>query len=70
MMSPAAWIILGGLFFWLLTCAALVDIARRDFSSIVEKAVWGFVSLVPFFGVLTYFIFGLRRGRRPRPNAQ
>ena len=62
-MSPAGWIITGGLVFWLLTCAAIVDIARKDFGGIEKKAAWGFISLVPFLGVLVYFIFGYRRGR-------
>jgi hypothetical protein len=67
-MSTSTWLILGGLFFWLLTCAALLDIARKDFGGIEKKAAWAFISLVPFLGVLIYFIFGFRRGR-PKSRA-
>jgi hypothetical protein len=62
-MSTSAWIIVGGLFFWILTCLAILDIARKDFSNIGVKAAWAFTSLVPFIGVLVYFIFGYRHGR-------
>jgi uncharacterized membrane protein YhaH (DUF805 family) len=56
-------IILTGLLFWLLTCWALIDIARKDFGGIEKKAAWAFLSLVPFIGVLLYLIFGFRRGK-------
>ena len=62
-MSLGMGIILTGLLFWLLTCAALIDIARKDFGGIEKKAAWAFLSLVPFIGVLLYFIFGFRRGK-------
>ena len=51
-------------FFWIMTCIAIVDIARKDFDGIEKKAVWGFVALVPFIGVVVYFIFGARKGKR------
>jgi uncharacterized membrane protein YhaH (DUF805 family) len=62
-MSLSMGIILTGLLFWLLTCAALIDIARKEFGGIEKKAAWAFLSLVPFIGVLLYFIFGFKRGK-------
>jgi len=62
-------IILIGILFWLMTCAAILDIARKDFGSIEKKAAWAFVALVPFLGVLVYLIFGFRRGRPKRAAA-
>ena len=40
-MGTTGWIITGGLAFWLLTCAALVDIARKDFGGIEKKSRLG-----------------------------
>ena len=62
-MSASIMIITIGAVFWLLTCIAVFDIARKDFGGIEKKAAWGFVSLIPFLGPLFYFIFGYRRGR-------
>jgi uncharacterized membrane protein YhaH (DUF805 family) len=55
-------IITGGLVFWLLTCWAVIDIARKDFGAIEKKAAWGFAALVPFIGPIVYIIFGFKRG--------
>ena len=65
-MSTTGWIITTGLIFWLLTCVAILDIARKDFGSIQKKAAWAVFTLVPFLGVLVYFTFGFRRGRPKR----
>jgi hypothetical protein len=62
-MSSNLLLILLGLVFWLLTCIAIVDIARKNFGGIEKKAAWGFVSLVPFLGPLIYFSFGFKRGK-------
>jgi uncharacterized membrane protein YhaH (DUF805 family) len=67
-MSINAWIIIAGLLFWLLTCAALLDIARKNFGDMGKKATWAFVSMVPFLGPLLYLVFGFRRGR-PKSRA-
>ncbi len=61
-MSSTLMIILSGLLFWLLTCLAVVDIARKDFGAIEKKAAWGFAALVPFIGPIVYFIYGFRKG--------
>jgi uncharacterized membrane protein YhaH (DUF805 family) len=61
-MSSTQLIILSGLVFWLLTCWAVIDIARKDFGGIEKKAAWGFAALVPFIGPIVYFIFGFKRG--------
>ena len=62
-MHTSLLLILIGLIFWLLTCVAIIDIARKNFGSIEKKAVWGFVSIVPFLGPLIYFIFGFKQGK-------
>ena len=34
------------------------------------KALWAFVvALVPFIGVVVYFLFGFRKGKRPAADA-
>lgn len=66
-MLAAEWIILGGIAFFLCTCAALLDIARKDFGGIEKKAIWAFVCMVPFVGVLVYLAVGFRRGRSKPP---
>ena len=69
-MSTGMAVVLTGVVFFLITCAALLDIARKDFGSIQMKAVWAFVvALVPFVGVVVYFMFGFRKGKRPATDA-
>ena len=69
-MSTGMIIVLTGVAFFLLTCVAILDIARKDFGSIEMKALWAFiVALVPFIGVLVYLIFGRTRGRLPDADA-
>jgi hypothetical protein len=64
-------IIILGLLFWLMTCWAVIDIARKDFGAIEKKAAWGFTALVPFIGVLIYLIFGFKKGvRKPKLNPE
>ena len=64
-MSTGMIIVLTGVAFFLLTCVALLDIARKDFGGIQFKALWAFVvALVPFVGVVVYFLFGFRKGKR------
>ncbi len=53
-----------GLFFFLLTCWALLDIARKNFGGIEKKAMWGFICLVPFIGPIVYFSLGYKRGEK------
>ncbi|MGD8835681.1 MAG: PLDc N-terminal domain-containing protein [Desulfobacteraceae bacterium] len=71
-MSSTHWmIIILGLLFWLMTCWAVIDIARKDFGAIEKKAAWGFTALVPFIGVLIYLIFGFKKGvRKPKLNPE
>ncbi len=65
-MSTGMIIVLTGVGFFLLTCVALLDIARKDFGSIEMKALWAFiVALVPFIGVLVYLFIGRRKGQLP-----
>ena len=69
-MSSAMIIVLTGLAFFLMTCVAILDIARKDFGSIEMKALWVFiVALVPFIGVLVYILIGRTKGKRPAADA-
>jgi uncharacterized membrane protein YhaH (DUF805 family) len=65
-MNTAEVIILGGVLFYLLTCWAIFDIARKDFGGIEKKAAWAFVALIPFIGPLIYIAVGLRKGNKKR----
>jgi len=51
-----------GVLFFLLTCWAVIDIARKDFGGIEKKALWGFITLIPFIGPVVYLVFGFRKG--------
>jgi hypothetical protein len=69
-MSTGMFVVLTGVLFFLITCVAILDIARKDFGSIQMKALWGFVvAMMPFIGVLIYFVFGFRKGRLPAADA-
>jgi len=57
-------IILGtGIACFILTCFAILDVARKDFESIQIKALWGFIAFIPFIGFIIYFLFGFRKGK-------
>ena len=69
-MSTSMIIVLTGLAFFLMTCVAILDIARKDYGSIEMKALWVFiVALVPFIGVLIYIVVGRNKGKRPAADA-
>jgi uncharacterized membrane protein len=69
-MSTGMFVVFTGIAFFLMTCVAILDIARKDFGSIQMKALWAFVAaLVPFVGVVIYFLFGFRKGKRPATDA-
>lgn len=69
-MSTGMIVVLTGIVFFLLTCVAILDIARKDFGSIQMKALWGLVvAMVPFIGVAVYFLFGFKKGKKPVPGA-
>jgi hypothetical protein len=69
-MSTGMFVVLTGVLFFLITCVAILDIARKDFGSIQMKALWGVVvAMMPFIGVLIYFVFGFRKGRLPTTDA-
>jgi hypothetical protein len=69
-MSTSMIIVLTGVAFFLMTCVAILDIARKDYGSIEMKALWVFiVALVPFIGVLVYIVIGRNKGKRPTADA-
>ena len=69
-MSTGMIIVLTGVAFFLMTCMAILDIARKDFGSMEMKALWVFiVALVPFIGVLVYLAIGRTKGKRPTTDA-
>ena len=56
-------LILGlGIFFFLLTCWAILDVAQKNFGSIEKKAMWGVIAWIPFIGFVVYFLFGAKKG--------
>lgn len=63
-MSEAAVIIGTGVVFFLATCWAIIDIARKDFGGIEKKAMWGIITLIPFIGPVVYFSIGIRKGKK------
>ena len=48
--------------FWALTILAIIDVILKDFGSTRNKAIWGFIALIPFVGWLIYLLFGFRKG--------
>ena len=54
-----------GALFFLITCWAIIDIARKDFGGIEKKALWGFITLIPFIGPILYIAIGYRKGVKP-----
>jgi len=54
-----------GLFFFILTCWAILDASQKDFGTLGKKALWMLVAAIPFIGVIIYFIFGYRKGKKP-----
>ena len=64
-MSITSFFIGVGVLFFLLTCWGIIDIARKDFGGIEKKALWGFITLIPFIGPVVYFVFGFRKGKKP-----
>lgn len=55
-----------GAIFWGLTMLAIIDIITKDFGSIKNKAIWGFIALIPFIGWLIYLSLGLKKGVRKK----
>ncbi|MFO8084780.1 MAG: PLDc N-terminal domain-containing protein [Desulfobacterales bacterium] len=54
-----------GIVFFLLTCCAIFDVARKDFGTMKKKALWGFIILIPFIGPVIYFLIGYKKGKVP-----
>ncbi len=54
-----------GIGFYLITCWAIIDIARKDFGGIEKKALWGIITLIPFIGPILYIVMGHKKGSRP-----
>ena len=49
----------------LLTLWAIVDAAKREFSTTGQKVLWLLLAAIPYLGFLVYFIFGRGKGERP-----
>ena len=69
-MSLSSVIIGIGALFFLLTCWALIDISRKDFGGIEKKALWGFITLIPFIGPIVYLSIGFRKGKASNASNQ
>jgi hypothetical protein len=54
--------------FFLLTVWAIVDVAQREFGTAGKKALWWIIASIPFVGFIPYFLFGLRKGKKPGVN--
>jgi uncharacterized membrane protein len=61
-------IIMLGLFFYLVTCLLILDIAKKDFGAIHIQILWVFITLIPFIGCVLYLVFGYRKGNKPDKN--
>ena len=51
--------------FFVLTVWAIVDVAQRDFGTPGRKTLWWVIASIPFVGFIPYFIFGIRKGKKP-----
>lgn len=69
-MTTVTFFILVGTFFFLLTCISLLDVARKDFGGTEMKALWGFITIIPFVGPLAYLLFGFKKGKASGPKPQ
>lgn len=47
---------------FLMTCWAIIDVARKDFGSLEMKILWGIIAWIPFIGFILYMMFGYKRG--------
>jgi uncharacterized membrane protein YhaH (DUF805 family) len=63
-MATVKFFVIAGLFFYLITCVALLDIARKDFESFGKKVQWIIIAMIPFVGFIIYFVFGFRKGKK------
>ncbi|MCP4108652.1 MAG: hypothetical protein GY749_24410 [Desulfobacteraceae bacterium] len=63
-MDTFTFVVGAGIFFFVLTSLAIIDVALKDFGGIEKKALWGFIAFIPFIGWLIYIIFGYRKGKR------
>jgi len=52
--------------FFLLSVWAIVDALQREFGTIGKKAIWCLIAAIPFIGFVIYFLFGVRKGQKPR----
>ena len=55
-----------GFLFFLITCWAILDIARKDFGGIEKKVIWAIIALIPFIGPILYACIGYRKGMKPQ----
>jgi hypothetical protein len=48
-----------------MTVWAVVDVLLKNFKTTGQKAMWGFIALIPFIGFIIYLLFGFRKGKKP-----
>ncbi len=68
MSSVAITVIAAGVVSYILTCWAMLDVAKKSFASLEEKIAWGVVAFIPFVGWIVYALVGRNRGNRPGPG--
>jgi hypothetical protein len=69
-MDTVTFFVAVGVFFYVLTCWAIIDVALKDFSSLPVKAAWGITAFIPFIGWLIYFAFGAKKGTRRKRSSE
>lgn len=47
------------------TVWAIVNAARKEFSSVGEKALWVVIAAIPFIGFIIYLLLGFKKGVIP-----
>ncbi len=62
--NTVIYVLIGAAVSFGLTMLALIDIIRKDFSSIKEKFLWHIVAVIPIVGWLIYYAIGAKKGTK------
>ncbi|MDL1967868.1 MAG: PLD nuclease N-terminal domain-containing protein [Deltaproteobacteria bacterium] len=57
-----------GIVFYVITCLAIFDIAKKNFDKPAYKVMWAIIAFIPFIGCVIYFVFGFRKGKMINPS--